>query len=1259
MKKTGLFFAGAVFLLIVSNLSVVPVFAIEAGQLPGGAGLVPPPVEQIDPALAEEDFRARVLTIVNYFLTFLGLIAIVAVIYFGFLMIIAGGDEEQYTKARKGIIYIGIGIIVILLSYAIVNLFIMAGTAAASSPNVPQSVGSAGFNDRIDRDGAEAELVYQIENIYLDLQEDLYQNEATYNRLGEAFSRLPESLPQTSVTAKVLRHQLTRGILQRKVDAINILFATATTTVADARTKKPEIEEAKALRSLQKDLTIAFRSLADAIDDLPRIEAKITAKPVEGNAPLDVELSGIETKDPSGNTIPLTNYRWSYVDNNGELQDLGSGSTKTPRFESANSYIITLQVESIDPNVLPGVTKKRIEVKPHKTRADFLVNGEEVVTVLNVSDKEARRGIEFDPDPTLAGAGRVIEEYRWDFDGHIEARKSPEKILYPFPETGEPRVVLTVTDGAGDKHKKTITLNIKPNIARIDMRGEALQVGKTITFDGENSSVANANNFRYQWELKDASGTTIANFSDAQFQYVFQKPGEYEMKLTVGSGFTSSETFIITPRPPIPVFTASPISSSEPGIFVFDASASDGAGGSLRYSWDFDGDNVYDIQGATDPIAEHSYTEPGEKRVKLKVADTFGLADQVVRTVRVDSTLNVRIDLAQKAAQPQQELQFRADAPNGETFIWEFGDGSIAAEQQVTHAFEDAGKYTVVLTVTDESGNTNSANTIITIGSGVSPVPVLRPLIENKEQQTQLGLCGTGKDGIHLFRDQLLELDASQSVNIDGTKSGLKYIWDINGAVIDGVRITRKFSEVSRDGNCERISLTITDESSGEQAASNDLFVLVENALPSLTQLVVEPEADPCTTPCRVQLSAIGATDPDGKIEQYRWWAYREGGSEKIGVLSTTSAQTSLSIPAQGTQNDRNTFYFVVELEDDEGDSITSEDIIGRSVNVAIVNQENPKPMVEFEADRTFINTGETVTFSASVRDANGNVMNNASYAWDFDNDQEFDDTFSGATVSHQFREAGINTVRLRIEANGVEASATRTITVSDSQIEYPLTSFVRTAVDGTKVSFDASDSQADPLSDGALTYAWDFDAATDSDGNGIPDDDIDASGAQIEHDFGVAGEYEVILTVTDSDERTAEERQDIDLRTKSAAPEAAITTPLTRSPRLAASVPMANLEVLVRENTSVSGTIFDIMVYGFDIGTVGFSQDATFHLASGEGELLADSAPFVNGHASTQFRSTTPDEPVIIEVSTDALLGTITEIITFLPQSLTSSALQ
>ncbi len=66
----------------------------------------------------------EIMAVVRYFLQFLGVIALVAFIYGGALMVFSFGDDERVTKGKNILIGATIGIVIILTSFAIVSTFI-------------------------------------------------------------------------------------------------------------------------------------------------------------------------------------------------------------------------------------------------------------------------------------------------------------------------------------------------------------------------------------------------------------------------------------------------------------------------------------------------------------------------------------------------------------------------------------------------------------------------------------------------------------------------------------------------------------------------------------------------------------------------------------------------------------------------------------------------------------------------------------------------------------------------------------------------------------------------------------------------------------------------------------------------------------------------------------------------------------------------------------------------------------------------------
>lgn len=78
----------------------------------------------------EGSARSIARTIINFFLYFLGLVATVMVIYGGFLYITAAGGDTE--KAKKVLMYAAIGVIIVLISFALVNTLLKSADGVST-----------------------------------------------------------------------------------------------------------------------------------------------------------------------------------------------------------------------------------------------------------------------------------------------------------------------------------------------------------------------------------------------------------------------------------------------------------------------------------------------------------------------------------------------------------------------------------------------------------------------------------------------------------------------------------------------------------------------------------------------------------------------------------------------------------------------------------------------------------------------------------------------------------------------------------------------------------------------------------------------------------------------------------------------------------------------------------------------------------------------------------------------------------------------
>jgi len=82
--------------------------------------------------LGTADLESTVVQIVQWVLGFLGLIAVIFMLYGGFVWMTAGGNEEKVAKAKKVIGAAVIGLIIVLLAWAIV-IFVVQQTGEVTT----------------------------------------------------------------------------------------------------------------------------------------------------------------------------------------------------------------------------------------------------------------------------------------------------------------------------------------------------------------------------------------------------------------------------------------------------------------------------------------------------------------------------------------------------------------------------------------------------------------------------------------------------------------------------------------------------------------------------------------------------------------------------------------------------------------------------------------------------------------------------------------------------------------------------------------------------------------------------------------------------------------------------------------------------------------------------------------------------------------------------------------------------------------------
>ncbi|MFT7032820.1 MAG: PKD repeat protein, partial [Cyclobacteriaceae bacterium] len=241
------------------------------------------------------------------------------------------------------------------------------------------------------------------------------------------------------------------------------------------------------------------------------------------------------------------------------------------------------------------------------------------------------------------------------------------------------------------------------------------QQAPDISFNTSNQCVSTSNSFivantsgditSYLWDFGDGLGT----LSMANPTYQYSNAGSYNASLTVSNGSCENiySRVVNIYNAPVASFLkpSDNVCSNTPLSFANTSSYDTGS--PVRFSWDFDGDNVED-SALESPI--FTYTSSGKYTISLAVSLADGCTDIFTDEITLLEGPALSFDWEDNCF--GQAIQFTnrtIDNPSY-NYLWDFGDGSdMIIERSPSHIFGSAGSYEVNLTIDD--GNCRSSLT--------------------------------------------------------------------------------------------------------------------------------------------------------------------------------------------------------------------------------------------------------------------------------------------------------------------------------------------------------------------------------------------------------------------------------------------------------------------------------------------------------------------------------------------------------------------
>lgn len=342
-----------------------------------------------------------------------------------------------------------------------------------------------------------------------------------------------------------------------------------------------------------------------------------------------------------------------------------------------------------------------------------------------------------DLDYTGSISGGTASSWQWDFgDGSTATGISG---THTYSGTGTFSVTLTATSSnsaiSNSPRSGSVTIS-EPEInasADISVDGSNLEINYACTSEGAVS---------WAWNFGDTETSTSKSG-----YHIYDEPDDYTVTLTVTSagGATDTETFDVPfSEGPTAYFTVDNETGGSPLYVEFtDGSEENPYTGAdiVKWKWDFDCDGETETFDDDDNDADTSFTfeDDGTYTVTLTVTDDDGEKDTYEMDIVVDDDASPEADYyidsdSETSGKAPLTIKFHDDSDEAEdtdadiiTYLWKFydEDGDLykySYNENPELEFEDAGVYTLVYTITDADGMTDTLTKkdLITVTAGLS-----------------------------------------------------------------------------------------------------------------------------------------------------------------------------------------------------------------------------------------------------------------------------------------------------------------------------------------------------------------------------------------------------------------------------------------------------------------------------------------------------------------------------------------------------------
>jgi gliding motility-associated-like protein len=434
------------------------------------------------------------------------------------------------------------------------------------------------------------------------------------------------------------------------------------------------VKQSKMKGLLQKIASIAVLMVL-SLGLSAQTTAQFSTNNTSGCSPLVVIFTDQSTGNP-------TNWRWDFGNSNGSIQQNPSAIYLNP-----GTYTVSLIASG--PGGIDTVIKTQLITVFRNPDAKFVANRTTGCIPAPISFT----------DISVPGDA-ALTSWIWDFgDGSTSTQQNP---THTYTTPGTYTVTLLARDANGCKHEFTrpsyITIMPKPTVAFTGTPINGCNIPHTVNF---NNTTTGGSGFTYAWTFGDGSTSTQQNPS-----HTYTAGGNYTVRLVATNSAGCSDTLTRNNYVSINNIVANfSVNRTNPcvGQNVTYTSNSPGA---VWWRWSFGDGNT-----STSENPVRSYSTPGLYSVTLIVRNSNGCYDTITRADYIDVKPRpvTNFTAAPTAGcEVPFTVQFNNTTVDGNTYFWEFGDGTTSTAQNPSHTYTSPGTYTVRLVATSINGCTHS-----------------------------------------------------------------------------------------------------------------------------------------------------------------------------------------------------------------------------------------------------------------------------------------------------------------------------------------------------------------------------------------------------------------------------------------------------------------------------------------------------------------------------------------------------------------------